>query len=144
MNGNTFKLHVCRLGFHVQAKPDYDAFVKAVRQPRNVDRAGSAAQTKKFEKSLKSAASQIKDEISKAMLALNAQAQVARWNIGVMAPGQMSMPPALIGATTTTTFSAVPGSVEQFILNSDEDASDQDHTGDEDEGGDEQGVGLAA
>ena len=248
LNGTTFKLHICRLGFHLQYKPDYDAFVKAVREPRNTDRAGSAAQediydlirrmqqahpnlsrgppsswqqwaaeiatlprdrqgraiaqgppstlpfsnaetearrrlqniyesnlflehipgsateslkkidqlvdglvssmTKEFEKSLKSAAGKIKEEITKATLSFDNQAQVAHWNVGVMAPADPSMPPALVPAAQAAMLAArTPGSVQQFELESDEDMPDQDHTDDKNEWEDEVGgdsVGPAA
>ena len=104
-----------------------------------------AAMPKEFETSLKAATSTIKDDVLKATLSLNKQAQVAWWNVGVTTPGEPLMPPTLVGSTASTTSAAcVSGSLGQFELNSDEDLSDPDHTGNKDEGDDELGVESAA
>ena len=52
--------------------------------------------TKDFEQSLRASASKVKEEIAKAAMSLSAQAEVARWNSGRLAPPQPGMPSSLV------------------------------------------------
>ena len=64
--------------------------------------------TKQFEESLRLATSKIKEEITKATISLDAQAVIARWNVGRLAPDHPTMPVSLMprGAAAATTSSS--------------------------------------
>ena len=106
--------------------------------------------TKEFEKVLRETANKINDEIVKSKTSLAAQAEVARWNAGRLAPQNPTMPAALVAPSPSIVAPAslsTPGvsargagrggkkQRQLVVLEPDEDASDNEHTGNETESG---------
>ena len=90
-----------------------------------------AKAVKDYEAALRESAAKIKEEVKKSVLSLNAQQEVATWNVRRLAPLTPAMPAPLVALASQSRATSTPSRTDRVVLDFDDDIEDPDHSGDE-------------